>query len=41
MMIKYNIKDRKSFVKALEEITGAKAKYLYVPSLLLRWAFSP
>lgn len=32
MMVNYNIKDRKPFVKALEEITGAKAKYLYTPS---------
>lgn len=32
MMVNYNIKDRKPFVKALEEITGTKAKYLYTPT---------
>ena len=32
MMVNYNIKDREPFVKALEEITGANAKYLYTPS---------
>lgn len=32
MMVNYNIKDGKPFVKALKEITGVKTKYLYTPS---------
>lgn len=32
MKITYNLTNRKPFVKALEEITGAKSKYLFTPT---------
>ena len=32
MKVIYNITDRKPFVKALEEITGAKAVYMKTPT---------
>ena len=32
MKIAYNITERKPFVKALEEITGAKAVYMKTPT---------
>ena len=32
MKVTYNITDRKPFVKALEEITGAKAVYMKTPT---------
>lgn len=36
MKVNYNLKDRKSFVKALEEITGAKAVYMKLPTYAYR-----
>ena len=36
MKVIYNITDRKPFVKALEEITGAKAIYMKTPTYALR-----
>lgn len=32
MKITYNLTDRKPFVKAIEEITGVKAKYMFTPT---------